>query len=315
MEAKGENDMSYVLKTNQLTKVFEGKEVISGVNMHVKKGEIYGFLGPNGAGKTTIMKMITNLIKPTSGDIEIFGEKLTDTSYDVLKRMGTIIEYPIFYDKLTAKENLYLHCEYMGYYDKKGIEHALDLVNLHNVEDKKVKDFSLGMKQRLGIARAILTKPELLILDEPINGLDPIGIRELRDLFKMLCKEYGITLLVSSHILGEMEQTADTIGVIQNGKLIKEVSMKSINGRQTEYIEIQVQDMKRAAYILENKLSITNYKIMSECMIRVYEMTVTQQEISKALIMNDVEIEGINKKHSSLEEYFLNLVNGEGIHA
>ena len=307
--------MSYVLKTNQLTKVFEGKEVISGVNMHVKKGEIYGFLGPNGAGKTTIMKMITNLIKPTSGDIEIFGEKLTDTSYDVLKRMGTIIEYPIFYDKLTAKENLYLHCEYMGYYDKKGIEHALDLVNLHNVEDKKVKDFSLGMKQRLGIARAILTKPELLILDEPINGLDPIGIRELRDLFKMLCKEYGITLLVSSHILGEMEQTADTIGVIQNGKLIKEVSMKSINGRQTEYIEIQVQDMKRAAYILENKLSITNYKIMSECMIRVYEMTVTQQEISKALIMNDVEIEGINKKHSSLEEYFLNLVNGEGIHA
>lgn len=261
------------------------------------------------------MKMITNLIKPTSGDIEIFGEKLTDTSYDVLKRMGTIIEYPIFYDKLTAKENLYLHCEYMGYYDKKGIQHALDLVNLHNVENKKVKDFSLGMKQRLGIARAILTKPELLILDEPINGLDPIGIRELRDLFKMLCKEYGITLLVSSHILGEMEQMADTIGVIQNGKLIKEVSMNSINGKQTEYIEIHVQDVKRAAYVLENKLRITNYKILSENIIRVYEMTETQQAISKALIMNDVEIESINKKHSSLEEYFLNLVNGEGIHA
>lgn len=312
---EGEKDMSYILKTNGLTKVFQGKEVISGVNMHVKKGEIYGFLGPNGAGKTTIMKMITNLMKPTSGDIEIFGEKLTDTSYEVLKRMGTIIEYPIFYEKLTAKENLYLHCEYMGYYDKKGIEHALDLVNLHNVENKKVKDFSLGMKQRLGIARAILTKPELLILDEPINGLDPIGIRELRDLFKMLCKEYGITLLVSSHMLGEMEQMADTIGVIQNGKLIKEVSMKSINGKQTEYIEIQVQDVKRAVYVLENKLSITNYKIMSESMIRVYEMTATQQAISKTLIMNDIEIESINKKHSSLEEYFLNLVNGEGIHA
>jgi len=313
--AKGENDMSYILKTNRLTKVFQGKEVISGVNMHVKKGEIYGFLGPNGAGKTTIMKMITNLIKPTSGDIEIFGEKLTDTSYEVLKRMGTIIEYPIFYEKLTAQENLYLHCEYMGYYDKKGIEHALNLVNLHNVENKKVKDFSLGMKQRLGIARAILTKPELLILDEPINGLDPIGIRELRDLFKMLCKEYGITLLISSHILGEMEQMADTIGVIQNGKLIKEVSMKSINGKQTEYIEIHVQDVKRAAYVLENKLSITNYKIMSESIIRVYEMTEMQQAISKTLIVNDVEIESINKKHSSLEEYFLNLVNGEGIHA
>ncbi|MCM3737365.1 ABC transporter ATP-binding protein [Bacillus cytotoxicus] len=307
--------MTYVLKTNQLTKVFQGKEVISNVNMHVKQGEIYGFLGPNGAGKTTIMKMITNLIKPTSGEIEIFGEKLTNTSYEVLKRMGTIIEYPIFYEKLTAKENLNLHCEYMGFYDKKAIDRALDLVNLHNVDDKQVKDFSLGMKQRLGIARAITTKPELLILDEPINGLDPIGIKELRELFKILCKEYGITLLVSSHILGEMEQMADTIGVIQNGKLIKEVSMKSINGQQTEYIEVTVQDVKQAAYLLENRLHLTNYKIMSENMIRIYDTSATQQAISKTLIMNDIEIESINKKNSSLEEYFLNLMNGEGIHA
>ncbi|WP_020060043.1 ABC transporter ATP-binding protein [Bacillus sp. 123MFChir2] len=307
--------MTYVLKTNQLTKVFQGKEVISNVNMHVKQGEIYGFLGPNGAGKTTIMKMITNLIKPTSGEIEIFGEKLTNTSYEVLKRMGTIIEYPIFYEKLTAKENLNLHCEYMGYYDKKAIDRALDLVNLHNVDDKQVKDFSLGMKQRLGIARAITTKPELLILDEPINGLDPIGIKELRELFKILCKEYGITLLVSSHILGEMEQMADTIGVIQNGKLIKEVSMKSINGQQTEYIEVTVQDVKQAAYLLENRLHLTNYKIMSENIIRIYDTSATQQAISKTLIMNDIEIESINKKNSSLEEYFLNLMNGEGIHA
>ncbi|MED2837537.1 ABC transporter ATP-binding protein [Bacillus wiedmannii] len=307
--------MSYILKTKQLTKSFEGREVVSGVNMHVKKGEIYGFLGPNGAGKTTIMKMITNLIKPTSGEIEIFGEKLTDTSFDVLKRMGTIIEYPIFYDKLTAKENLYLHCEYMGYYDKKSIDHALDLVKLHNIENKKVKDFSLGMKQRLGIAGAITTKPELLVLDEPINGLDPIGIKELRELFKMLCKEYGITLLVSSHILAEMEQMSDTIGIIQNGKLIKEVSMKSINGEQTEYIEVTVQDVKKAAYILDHNLGVRNYKIMSEQTIRIYEMKVTQQEISKAFIMNEIEIEieSINKKHSSLEEYFLNTMNREGI--
>ena len=307
--------MSYIVRTNQLTKVFEGKEVVSGVNMHVKQGEIYGFLGPNGAGKTTIMKMLTNLVKPTSGEIEIFGEKLTNTSYEVLKRMGTIIEYPIFYEKLTAKENSELHCEYMGYYDKAGIDHALDLVKLHNVDNKKVKDFSLGMKQRLGIARAITTKPELLILDEPINGLDPIGIKELRELFKILCKEYGITLLVSSHILAEMELMADTIGVIQDGKLIKEVSMKDINGVQTEYIELTVLDIKKATYILDHKLGIENYKIMNEKMIRIYEMTVTQQEISKTLIMNDIEIESINKKNSSLEEYFLNLMNGEGIHA
>lgn len=307
--------MSYLIKTNQLTKVFEGKEVVSGVNMHVKQGEIYGFLGPNGAGKTTVMKMITNLVKPTSGEIEIFGEKLTNTSYEVLKRIGIIIEYPIFYEKLTAKENLEIHCEYMGYYDKKGIDRALDLVKLHNLGNKKVKDFSLGMKQRLGIARAITTKPELLILDEPINGLDPIGIKELRELFKMLSKEFGITLLVSSHILAEMELMADTIGVIQHGKLIKEVSMKDINGVQTEYIELAVFDIKKAITVLDHILGIKNYKIMNEKMIRIYELTKSQQEISKTLIMNDIEIRSINRKHSSLEEYFLNLMNGEGIHA
>lgn len=152
-----------------------------------------------------------------------------------------------------------------------------------------------------------------MVLDEPINGLDPIGIKELRELFKMLCKEFGITLLVSSHILAEMEQMSDTIGIIQNGKLIKEVSMKSINGEQTEYIEVTVQDVKKAAYILDHNLGVRNYKIMSEQTIRIYEMKVTQQEISKAFIMNEIEIESINKKHSSLEEYFLNTMNKEGI--
>ncbi|MEW4238565.1 ABC transporter ATP-binding protein [Priestia megaterium] len=306
--------MTYILKTTQLTKAFKGRQVVSEVNMHVKKGEIYGFLGPNGAGKTTIMKMLTNLIKPTSGEIEIFGEKLTNTSFEVLKRMGTIIEYPIFYEQLTARENLSLHCEYMGYYDNKAIDHALELVKLHNIEGKKVKDFSLGMKQRLGIARAISTKPELLVLDEPINGLDPIGIKELRDLFKILCKDYGITLLISSHILAEMEQMSDTIGIIQNGKLIKEVSMKSINGKQTEYIEVQVQNTKKALYILEQNLEIKNFRVIGEAAIRIYETTLTQQEISKAFVMNDVGIESINKKNSSLEEYFLSSMNSEEIH-
>ncbi|MEH7356932.1 ABC transporter ATP-binding protein [Neobacillus drentensis] len=307
--------MSYILTTNNLTKVFHGKEVISQVNMSVKKGEIYGFLGPNGAGKTTIMKMMTNLIKPTSGEIEIFGEKFTDTSYEVLKRMGTIIEYPIFYEKLTAGENLDLHCEYMGYHDKKAIQHALDLVGLKNINNKPVKDYSLGMKQRLGIARAIITKPDLLILDEPINGLDPIGIKELRDLFKMLCKEYGITILISSHILGEIEQMADTIGVISNGKLIEEVSMENINGQHTEYIEIAVDNSKKAVFILENNLGIANFKVIENGFIRIYDSSITQLDISKAFILNDVAVESISKKTSSLEDYFLKLINGGAIHA
>jgi len=302
--------MTYIVKTNQLTKVFEGKEVVSAVTMHVKKGEIYGFLGPNGAGKTTVMKMLTNLTKPTSGDIEIFGEKLNDRSYEVLKRMGTIIEYPIFYENLTAKETLELHCEYMGYYDKKEIAHVLDLVKLTNTENKRVKDFSLGMKQRLGIARAIITKPELLILDEPINGLDPVGIKELRELFKMLCKEYGITIMISSHILGEIEQLADTVGVIKDGRLMKEVSMDAVNRSQSNYIELIVNDGKKAAFILESTLNITNFKLVDDNCIRIYELTASQKVLSKTLIEHDIEIEGISKKTSSLEDYFLKLING-----
>jgi len=307
--------MTYIVKTNQLTKVFDGKEVVSAVNMHVKKGEIYGFLGPNGAGKTTVMKMLTNLTKPTSGDIEIFGQKLTDQSYEVLKRLGTIIEYPIFYEDLTAKETLELHCEYMGYYDKKEISHVLDLVKLTNTEEKRVKDFSLGMKQRLGIARAIITKPELLILDEPINGLDPVGIKEIRELFKMLCKEYGITLIVSSHILGEIEQLADTIGVIKNGRLITEVSMEAVNHSQVDYIEVIVNDGKKASLILESVLNITNFKLMDDNCIRIYESTASQKVLTKTLIEHDIEIEGINKKSSSLEDYFLKLINGGVVNA
>lgn len=307
--------MTYIVKTNQLTKVFDGKEVVSAVNMHVKKGEIYGFLGPNGAGKTTVMKMLTNLTKPTSGDIEIFGQKLTDQSYEVLKMLGTIIEYPIFYEDLTAKETLELHCEYMGYYDKKEISHVLDLVKLTNTEEKRVKDFSLGMKQRLGIARAIITKPELLILDEPINGLDPVGIKEIRELFKMLCKEYGITLIVSSHILGEIEQLADTIGVIKNGRLITEVSMEAVNHSQVDYIEVIVNDGKKASLILESVLNITNFKLMDDNCIRIYESTASQKVLTKTLIEHDIEIEGINKKSSSLEDYFLKLINGGVVNA
>ena len=305
--------MTCLLRTNQLTKTFQGKEVVSSVNMNIQKGEIYGFLGPNGAGKTTIMKMITNLVKPTAGDIELFGEKLTDTSYHLLGRMGTIIEYPVFYDKLSARENLELHCEYMGYHNKQAIDEALELVKLTNTGSKAVKDFSLGMKQRLGIARAITTKPELLMLDEPINGLDPVGIKEIRDLFKMLSKEYGITILISSHILGEIEQMADTIGVINHGKLIEEVSMEQIREKNTEYIEFTTNDCKKAAFLLEKHLGVSNLRVMDDHIIRVYDPSVPQSSITKTLVMNDVVIESIHKKNSSLEDYFLSLLNGGGI--
>ena len=302
--------MNYILRTINLSKKYKDIDVITNVNMNIKKGEIYGFLGPNGAGKTTIMKMMLNLVKPSVGEIEIFGEKLNNKAYETLKRLGSIIEYPVFYDKLTGRENLELHCEYMGYYDKDAIDKVLDLLNLKGIENKQVKDFSLGMKQRLGIARAIITKPELLILDEPINGLDPIGIKEMRDTLKMLNKEYNITILISSHILGEIEQIADTIGIINNGRLIKEVSMESIREKNTEYIEILTKDCIRAAYILENDLHISNFKVIDNALIRIYDLKLSQKYISKVLILKDIEIEAISRKNNTLEDYFLNLLNG-----
>nr|WP_253944956.1 ATP-binding cassette domain-containing protein [Paenibacillus sp. NEAU-GSW1] len=296
-----------------MTRVYRGKEVVSNVNMSIKQGEIYGMLGPNGAGKTTVMKMLTNLVKPTAGEIEMFGERLTDTSYRLLGRMGTIIETPIFYEKLTARENLELHCAYMGYHNMKAIDEALELVNLRQIDGKRVSEFSLGMKQRLGIARAITTKPELLILDEPINGLDPLGIKELRDLFKMLCKQYGTTILISSHILGEIELIADTIAVMNDGKLLQEVSMEHIAKQTSEYIEITSLDSSKTAFVLENHLNISNVRVTDEGQIRIYDCPIPQSELMRALVLHDVAIEAVHKKKGSLEDYFLSILNGGGI--
>ncbi|QHZ48761.1 MULTISPECIES: ABC transporter ATP-binding protein [unclassified Bacillus (in: firmicutes)] len=305
--------MTYIVQTSGLTKTFEGQEVVSNVSMHIRKGEIYGFLGPNGAGKTTIMKMLTSLVKPTSGEINILGHKQTNRSYEILGKIGSMIEYPIFYENLTAIENLNLHCEYMGYHNKTKIQEVLDMVNLKNIDSKPVKTFSLGMKQRLGIARAILTKPDLLILDEPINGLDPVGIKEIRNLFHVLSKEYGMTLLISSHILSEIEQIADTIGVIRDGRLIEEVSMESVRGQNTEYIELVTPNQLQACFVLEHELQIANFKILNDKTIRIYDAEASQTAISKALVLNDVEIEAMNKKYTSLEEYFVSSINDNTI--
>lgn len=317
MKLKGEGgkNMTYIIQTNHLTKNYKGNTVVSNVNMHIKKGEIYGFLGPNGAGKTTVMKMIMNLIKPTSGEIIICGETVTPKSYELLKRMGSIIEYPVFYEKLTARENLELHSDYMGYYNKNAIDTALEMVQLKNIEGKAVKEFSLGMKQRLGLARAIITKPEILILDEPTNGLDPVGIKEFRNLFQMLSKDYGMTLLISSHILGEIEQIADTIGVIKDGTLLEEVLMETIRLQNTEYIELKTDDVKKAAYVIKETLYTTNFKILDDVTIRIYDMNTSQGKISQTLVLNGVLVESINKKDNTLEDYFLKMINGGVIHA
>ena len=299
--------MPYILQTNNLTKTIGGKDLVKNVNLHIKKGEIYGFLGPNGAGKTTVMKMITNLWKPTGGNIEIFGETLTPQSYEVLKRMGSIIEFPTFYNHMTGYENLRLHCEYMGYYKHDSIENALDMLDLTEEAQKPVKNYSLGMKERLGIARAILCKPELLILDEPTNGLDPAGMKQIRDLLKTLCEEYGITIMVSSHILSEIESIADTIGVINHGMMIKEIGMKEIEEMSLVYIELTVANPKKAAYVLSDKLGISNFKIIENNTIRIYDQHISTQELSKVMALNDVEVMALGKQSETLEDYFLKM--------
>lgn len=302
--------MPDLIQTNQLTKTIDGKDLVKNVNIHVKKGEIYGFLGPNGAGKTTVMKMITNLWKPTQGEVILFGEKLTPASYEVLKRMGSMIEFPGFYDHMSGRDNLLLHCEYMGYYMPGSVEDALELLGLSEAAEKPVKSYSLGMKQRLGIARAILCRPELLILDEPTNGLDPAGMKQMRDLFKSLCSEYGITIMLSSHMLSEVENIADTIGVISHGTMRKEISMKEIKEKNTVYIELAVENVKKAAYVLADQLETDHFKVMDDTKIRIYDDRPDTKKIAEELAVKGAGIISIGRKTESLEDYFLKLTEG-----
>ena len=303
--------MPFILQTNRLSKKIGSKMLVTDVDIHIRKGEIYGFLGPNGAGKTTVMKMITNLWKPASGTIELFGERLTPKSYDVLKRMGSIIEFPVFYDHMTGRENLQLHCEYMGYYNTGSVENAMQMLNLTDAADQPVRNYSLGMKERLGIARAVMCKPELLILDEPTNGLDPAGMKQIRDLLKMLSSEYGITIMISSHILSEVESIADTVGIIHHGRMMKEIRMQDIEETNLNYVEISVTDEKKAAYVLAEMLKLHNFKVFDNGKIRIYDHSVSTQQLTKTLALNDVEVVGIGKKAETLEDYFLKLT-GEG---
>ena len=220
--------MENIVEIKELFKTIDEEEILSDISLQIAEGEIYGLLGPNGAGKTTLMKCMLSLLTITSGSIEIFGKNLQEHREEILSQVGSIIETPIFYENCTAKEILEIHAQYMGKnITELDIINTLRMVGLKNTT-KKVKEFSLGMRQRLGLARAFLMKPRLLILDEPINGLDPVGIQEIRNLLQLLSKEHGITILISSHILSEISQIADKIGVIKNGSMIEQVYMEEL---------------------------------------------------------------------------------------
>lgn len=298
--------MDYIMETVGLKKAYKGNMVVDDVNIHIKKGTIYGFVGPNGAGKSTVMKLLLHLVKPDAGEVHLFGNKVTDTSYEVLKRVGSIIESPCFYDKMTARQNLELHCEYMGFPNQERIDEVIRLVHLEDAKDKQVVHYSMGMKQRLAIARAILTRPEFLILDEPINTLDPEGIREMRNLFRHLNQEEGTTIFISSHILSEVDLISDTIGIIQHGRLLKELSIDEIHSHQTEYINLQVDNVTCAAALLE-KAGIRHFTVLDHACIRIYDQELSGKMISELLVKNGVGLESIGRKHDTLEDYFFQL--------
>lgn len=297
-----------VLKTNNLTKQYNKNVVLDNVNITIKKGDIYGLIGRNGAGKTTLMKIITTLASPTSGTLELFNTcSENDELFDNKKRVGSLIEYPAFYPNLSAYDNLKYYTIQRGIVDKNQINKVLELVNLTGTGKKKVKTFSLGMKQRLGIALAILNSPDFVILDEPINGLDPIGISELRDTFKKL-SDNGITLLISSHILSELYLFANEFGFLENGKLIKELSKEELDLECSKCLVIKTDDSKKVSVLLEKELNTNNYKVINNEEIRVYDYTDDSDKVSDVLVNNKIKIKGFYESGISLEEYFKEII-------
>lgn len=302
--------MENILQTYNLTRKYGTTAVVDNINMNIKKGEIYGFLGRNGAGKTTTLRMIMGLISPTKGEYELFGKKMGDR--EVFGRIGAIIETPGFYPNLTARENLDIHRRLMGIPNKEYVDEALEIVGLTNydIKKKKVKKYSLGMKQRLGVARALLHKPELLILDEPTNGLDPVGIKEMRETLLDLNKKKEITILVSSHILGEIQQLATKIGIIHNGKLLEEIDYKSFEKKNRHYINLRVNNDKKAITILEKSMNIRDYEVIEPNKIRIYEMLDKSNDVAKKMISEGIDVYEVNVMNDTLEDYFVRLTGG-----
>ena len=304
----------FVIETKKLTKRYGKQTAVNSVGIHVKPGRIYGLLGRNGAGKTTIMKMILGLTAITSGEVEVFGKTMSGSNKKRLyPRIGALIETPGFYPNLTGTENLEIFAMLRGTSRPDAVKHALEVVGLPYRDKKLFSKYSLGMKQRLGIAGAILHDPELLILDEPTNGLDPIGIAEMRTFIKHLSAERGKTILISSHILSEISLLADDIGVIDHGFLLEESSMEKLERKNRMYLQLQVSDVSKASLILEREFHTADYTVQEEHTLRLYDTTLDLAAINKALVMQDVAVISSQICNDTLEDYFKKITGGEGI--
>lgn len=304
--------MSDIICVDGLIKEYAGIKVVDGVSFSVNKGEIYGLLGRNGAGKTTIMKILLGLANPTSGKVSILGKDMSvNSEKKVLKKVGCIIENPEFYSNLTGTENLEIFAKLRGL-DQDSVKKALELVNLPYKDKKLFSKYSLGMKQRLAIANAIMHNPEILVLDEPINGLDPIGIAEVRELLKKL-KESGASIIISSHILSELENVADRISIIDFGKMIEEINMKEWKNKQNSDIRVFVKEVDIAKKILfEIGIEEQNILEFSEGIL-IQNSQLSTTELNKVFVNNNIDLIGIVEDKTSLEDYFKKVTGGQGI--
>ena len=303
----------YVIETKNLTKQYGTQKSVADLNIHVKQGRIYGLLGRNGAGKTTTMKMLLGLTQPTSGEVTIWGQPLRTNEKKLLPRIGYLIESPGFYPNLTATENLRIFATLRGVPSHNAIKNALDLVGLPYKDKKLFSQYSLGMKQRLAIALAIMHDPELLILDEPINGLDPIGIAEVRSFIRDLCNERGKTILISSHILSEMALLADDIGIIDHGALLEEESLAELEAKSSRHIRFTVSSTTQAARILERNFHETQFIIQDDYKMRLHNLDISVGEIVTAFVENGLSVSEAYVCEESLEDYFKRVTGGEGI--
>lgn len=294
-----------VLKTKNLSKKYKDFTALDGASISINRGDIYGLIGRNGAGKTTLMRIVTTLTNKTDGEFELFGRDDIEKSKS---RIGCLIENPAFFPNLSAFDNLKYYAIQKGIVDKKQIDEVLELVNLQDTKKKKFKNFSLGMKQRLGIAFAILDNPDILILDEPINGLDPIGISNLRDTFKKLNEERGITILISSHILSELYMLATKFCFIEKGRIIKELTKEELDIECSKCILIKTDDTARVCTVLEKNLRTTNYKVIDKEEIRLYDYLENSGQVNKELVKRDINVKQLQETGISLEDYFKDLI-------
>ena len=285
---------SIILEAKSLTKEYKQTLALDHINLQIKKGKIYGFIGQNGAGKTTFLRLVTGLAFPTSGTLSLWGNS----------------ETPALIPSMTAYQNMEVQRIQRGIPDKSVIKRTLDMVGLQDTGKKSVRNFSLGMRQRLGIAIALLNTPELLILDEPINGLDPAGIVEIRNLLKILNKEYGMTILVSSHILEELYQTASEFILIDHGKIIEEISDYELNERCKRHIAIKTTDVQKTVLVLEENLHTDNFKLMPDGIIRLYDYLNDLETVASALAESPILVTGLSVSGDTLEDYFLSKIGG-----